>query len=111
MVALVPDVGGQVPDVGQVRAVRELDKIPHQPWHGSGCGHRRAGGGRCCSDDGRCRSDHGRCHSDDSGCCSDEGHCRSNDGRHCRASDDQCTGNGLGWLGVGVLLSGGLLLE
>jgi hypothetical protein len=26
----------------------------------------------------------------------------------CHSSDDHCTGNGLGWLGVGVLLSGGL---
>jgi len=34
----VPDIGGQVPDIGQIRAVREPDEIPHQPWHGSGCG-------------------------------------------------------------------------
>ncbi len=55
---------------------------------------RRPGDVGRCSDDSRCRPDFGRCLSDD--------------GR-CRSLDNQCSGNGLGWLGVGVLLSGGLL--
>ena len=64
-----------------------VSDVLRQFLHGPDCGRRCTGGSLCCSDDGRCHSDDGRC----------------------RSSDNQCSGDGLGWLGVGVLLSGGLL--
>ncbi len=114
MVALICCcIGGRVFDVGKVRDVHERVRGSSRQPGDFRCRSDdcccRSDEGHCRSDEGHCRSDDGRCRSDDGRCRSDDGRCRSDDGHCCRSSDNQCTGNGLGWLGVGVLLSGGLL--